>query len=78
MTPPTGRRHERKEVQNTVDWTVGPGDRHRGAIAVRSHTAPVDTQERPLTKSAAWDHDWTDTSVIIGAQLAGVSGSRET
>jgi hypothetical protein len=35
----------------------------------------VDTQQRPMTESAAWDHDWTATSVIIGAQ---VSETRET
>ena len=35
----------------------------------------VDTQQRPMTESAAWDHDWTDTSLIVGAD---VSESRET
>ena len=38
----------------------------------------VDTQQRPMTESAAWDHDWTNTSVIIGAQLSRVSESGET
>jgi hypothetical protein len=31
-----------------------------------------------MTESAAWHHDWTSTSVIIGAQLSGVSESGET
>ena len=35
----------------------------------------VDDQWRPLTESAAWDHDWSATSVIVGAQ---VSEARET
>jgi hypothetical protein len=37
----------------------------------------VDTQQRPLTESAAWDHDWTNTSVIIGAQVTEASETRE-
>jgi len=35
----------------------------------------VNTQRRPLTDPAAWDHDWQATSVIVGAELA---ESRET
>jgi hypothetical protein len=35
----------------------------------------VDAQHRPMMESAAWNHDWTRTSVIIGAQ---VSETRET
>jgi hypothetical protein len=35
----------------------------------------VDGQQRPVTESAAWDHDWSATSVIIGAQ--GVTETRE-
>jgi hypothetical protein len=35
----------------------------------------VDTQQRAMTESAAWDHDWTDTSLVIGAE---VDESRET
>jgi hypothetical protein len=35
----------------------------------------VDTQQRPMTESAAWDHDWPKASVIIGAD---VTESRET
>jgi hypothetical protein len=48
-----------------------------GALDADGHaTLPlVDAQQRPLTESAAWDHDWTNTSVIIGADL---SESRET
>jgi hypothetical protein len=48
-----------------------------GALdAVGRATLPlVDAQQRPLTESAAWDHSWTNTSVIIGAD---VDESRET
>ena len=48
-----------------------------GALDADGHaTLPlVDAQQRPLTESAAWDHDWTETSVIIGAD---VCESRET
>ena len=28
----------------------------------------VDTQQQPVPESAAWDHDWSATSVIVGAQ----------
>jgi hypothetical protein len=35
----------------------------------------VDAQQRPMAESAAWDHDWSATSVLIGAQ---VSETRET
>ncbi len=28
----------------------------------------VDGQRRPLTESAAWDHDWSVTSVLVGAE----------
>jgi len=38
----------------------------------------VDSRRRPLTESAAWDHDWAATSVIIGAQVSGVAETRET
>jgi hypothetical protein len=38
----------------------------------------VDSQQRPMTESAAWDHDWSGTSVIIGVQASGVSETRET
>jgi hypothetical protein len=35
----------------------------------------VDGQQRPVTEAAAWDHDWSATSVIVGAP---VSEARET
>jgi hypothetical protein len=35
----------------------------------------VDGQRRPVTEAAAWDHDWSATSVIVGAA---VSEARET
>ncbi len=38
----------------------------------------VDGQQRPVTESAAWDHDWSATSVIIGAPLSGATETRET
>jgi hypothetical protein len=44
----------------------------------RATLSLVDTQQRPVTKSAAWDHDWPATSVIVGAQLSGVIETRET
>jgi hypothetical protein len=37
----------------------------------------VDTQQRPLTEHAAWDHDWPATSVIIGVPISEVTESRE-
>jgi hypothetical protein len=37
----------------------------------------VDTQQRPMTESAAWDHDWTNTSVIVGAEVSESRESRE-
>jgi hypothetical protein len=38
----------------------------------------VDGQQRPVTESAAWDHDWSATSVIIGAPVSGATETRET
>lgn len=39
-------------------------------------TVPLlDAQRRPITESAAWDHDWSDTSVVVGADT---TESRET
>ncbi|HWF30543.1 MAG TPA: hypothetical protein VG327_19630 [Mycobacterium sp.] len=38
----------------------------------------VDSRQRPMAESAAWDHDWPATSVIIGAQVSGVTETRET
>ncbi|HTX95552.1 MAG TPA: hypothetical protein VME67_12260 [Mycobacterium sp.] len=37
----------------------------------------VDAQRRPLTEPAAWDHDWSATSVIIGAQLTEAPETRD-
>jgi hypothetical protein len=37
--------------------------------------ALVDGQQRPVSEAAAWDHDWSATSVIVGAA---VSEARET
>lgn len=40
----------------------------------------VDGQRRPVTESAAWDHDWSATSVIVGAEVSGATetpGTRE-
>jgi hypothetical protein len=38
----------------------------------------VDAQQRPLTESAAWDHNWPTASVIVGAQISGVTESPQT
>jgi hypothetical protein len=38
----------------------------------------VDTQQRPLTEHAAWDHDWPTAAVIVGAQISNVAESRDT
>ena len=37
----------------------------------------VDRQQRPMTESAAWDHDWTATSVVIGAAVTETRETRE-
>ncbi|MDP7725868.1 hypothetical protein [Mycobacterium sp. TY814] len=37
----------------------------------------VDAQRRYLTESAAWNHDWPATSVVIGAPLAQTGEPRE-
>jgi hypothetical protein len=37
----------------------------------------VDSRQRPMTESAAWDHDWAATSVIIGADLSETRETRE-
>lgn len=46
----------------------------RGTGALESNgraTLPmVDAAQRPVTESAAWNHDWPTTSVVIGADLA--------
>jgi hypothetical protein len=38
----------------------------------------IDGQQRPVTESMAWDHDWSATSVIIGAPASGATETRET
>ncbi len=37
----------------------------------------VDTQRQPVTESAAWNHDWSGTSVIVGAQVTETPATRE-
>lgn len=37
----------------------------------------VDGQHRPLTESAAWDHDWSTTSVLVGAETTESPETRE-
>ncbi|KKC06664.1 hypothetical protein [Mycobacterium nebraskense] len=37
----------------------------------------VDGQQRPLTESAAWDHDWSATSVRVGAETTESPETRE-
>ncbi|MGO9383408.1 MAG: hypothetical protein ACLP4W_15305 [Mycobacterium sp.] len=44
----------------------------------RATISLVDAQQRPVTESAAWDHDWSATSLIIGAQISGVTETSET
>ncbi|OBI85560.1 hypothetical protein [Mycobacterium sp. 1245805.9] len=48
----------------------GALDAHGGAILPL-----VDGQQLPVTEAAAWDHDWSATSVIVGT---GLSEDRET
>jgi hypothetical protein len=36
-----------------------------------------DAQQRPLTESVAWDHDWTNTSVVVGADRSELRETRE-
>ena len=38
----------------------------------------VDTRQRPVAESAAWDHDWSATSVIVGAPISGATETPET
>jgi hypothetical protein len=38
----------------------------------------IDGQQRPVPESAAWDHDWSATSVTIGDPLSGATETRET
>ncbi len=37
----------------------------------------VDAQQRPMTESAAWDHDWADTSLVVGAEVHESPETRE-
>jgi hypothetical protein len=37
----------------------------------------VDDQRRPVSESAAWDHDWSATSVIVGAEVSESPATRE-
>ncbi|WAC91936.1 hypothetical protein [Mycobacterium sp. Aquia_213] len=37
----------------------------------------VDAAQQPLTESAAWDHDWTATAVIVGADTTETRETRE-
>ncbi|OMC46797.1 hypothetical protein [Mycobacterium sp. IS-1264] len=39
-------------------------------------TLPLVNDQQPMTESAAWDHDWTATSVTVGADAA--AETRET
>ncbi|BBZ42042.1 hypothetical protein [Mycobacterium conspicuum] len=50
-----------------------------GALDADGHaTLPLfDAQQRPLTESAAWDHDWAGTSVIVGAEASESREARE-
>jgi hypothetical protein len=38
----------------------------------------VDSQQQPMTESAAWDHDWAATSANVGAPISGAAESPET
>ncbi|HTY31818.1 hypothetical protein [Mycobacterium sp.] len=38
----------------------------------------VDGEQRLVTESAAWNHDWSATSVIIGAEVPGGAETRDT
>jgi hypothetical protein len=43
----------------------------------RATLALNDAQRRALTESAAWDHDWSMTSVVVGAETAEAAEIRE-
>ncbi|MEE2853825.1 MAG: hypothetical protein VX424_14405 [Actinomycetota bacterium] len=43
----------------------------------RATLALKDAQRRALTESAAWDHDWSTTSVVVGAETAEAAEIRE-
>ncbi|BBX99249.1 hypothetical protein [Mycobacterium lacus] len=43
-----------------------------------SATLPLtEAQDRPMPESAAWDHDWPVTSVVVGVPLSGTPESRQ-
>jgi hypothetical protein len=37
----------------------------------------VDDRQRPLTEPAAWNHDWSATSVVVGSQVSEETETRE-
>lgn len=37
----------------------------------------IDTAQRPMTESAAWDHDWAATTVTVGAETAETREARD-
>ncbi|BBX63965.1 hypothetical protein MSAS_31390 [Mycobacterium saskatchewanense] len=38
----------------------------------------IDTEQRPVTESAVWDHDWSRAAVIVGASIPRGSETPET
>jgi hypothetical protein len=38
----------------------------------------IDDRQRPVKESAAWDHDWSATAVVVGASVSGATETRET
>lgn len=50
----------------------GALDAHGGAVLPL-----VDGEQRPVTEAAAWDHDWSATSVTVGAQASEARETRE-
>ncbi len=38
----------------------------------------VDARRQPVTESAAWDHDWSETSLAVGAPLSEATETPET
>lgn len=50
----------------------GALDAHGGAILPL-----VDAQQLPMTEAAAWDHDWSATAVIVGAEPPEARETRE-
>jgi hypothetical protein len=72
---------------------IGPGPATGIAVQLRSGsisgsgaldadgdaTLPlVDGERRPVTESAAWDHDWSAMSVIVGAEVSDGIETRDT